>query len=68
MYVIKFLNTVSWTTDTCSFNCHETVNGNYLEVSAVQALHLMYQTQDEQIISDNLKPEVLTHVTPCSFE
>jgi hypothetical protein len=67
MYVIKFLNTVSWTMDMCSFTCHETVNRNRLEVSAVQALHLMYQTQEEQIISDNLRAEVLTHVIPCSF-
>jgi hypothetical protein len=49
---IKFLNTVSWTMDMCSFTCYETVNGNCLEVSAVQALHWMYQTQDEQIILD----------------
>jgi hypothetical protein len=50
--VFKFFNTVSWTMDKCSFTCHETVNGNCLEVSVVQALHLMYQTQDKQIISD----------------
>jgi len=50
--VFKFFNKVSWTMDMCSFTCHETVNGNCLEMSAVQALHLMYQKQDEQIISD----------------
>jgi hypothetical protein len=58
MYVFKFLNTVSWTMDMCSFTCHETVNGNCLDVTAVQAIHLMYQTQDKKIISDYPRPEV----------
>ena len=52
MHVFKFLNAVRWTVEMCSFTCHVRVNGNCLEVSAVQALHLMHQTQDEQISSD----------------